>query len=235
MPRKSTARKPPFRSAMATASYIVGKSVFFNDPGSPFYAAIDKKDPRLVVVTGENASGKSFFVRVAAEVLRQRGKLPVSVSIRERTGAGGDGMRKVMMFGDEAEQSTGATSVKVIETAFRNLDRPQGSVLIVDEPELGLSEGYARALGNYLAQQSRQIPKACLGVIVVSHSRPLVEGLMEHAGRTPTHVSVSADEDPEAGLFEWLHSSEERSVGDLLALKDTGFERWRVVNGLLRG
>lgn len=44
-----------------------------------------------------------------------------TVSIRERTGAGTSdmaGMRRMFMFGDESEQSTGATSLKTAMKAF---------------------------------------------------------------------------------------------------------------------
>jgi hypothetical protein len=228
--------KKAYKSAAALAQQVAAESLLFNNDESPFRAKVAKAAAKLVVVTGENASGKSLYVRVAAAVLQQEGVLAVSVSIRERTGAGTHemgGMRRIMMFGDEQEQSTGATSVGVVQTAFRNLDRAQGSMLIVDEPELGLSEAYARALGEYIGQQTRSVPASCLGVMVVTHSRALVQGLLDGFGKPLTHVAVSAEQLQEAGLVQWVDTVEQRSVDDLLALRDVGLDRWRRVNKLL--
>jgi hypothetical protein len=223
-------------SAVGTARWVAAESMLFNDSGSPFRAAVSGS-ARLLVVTGENASGKSLFVRVMAARLQQTEKvLPVTISIRERTGAGTSevsGMRRVFMFGDEHEQSTGATSVNVVHNGFKNVDRP--SILILDEPEIGLSEAYAQALGTFIGEQAKDVPKQCIGVMVVTHSRPLVGGLIAGYGRRPTHVAVFPVEVPQkAGVTGWLDHVEERSVEDLLALRDVGLERWRKVNKLLK-
>jgi hypothetical protein len=217
------------RTAISLAAYAAAETRLFGDEGSPFRAAVAPGSQKLAVVTGENASGKSLFVRIVAALAQNDELLPVSVSIRERTEGG---MRKAFMFGDEQDQSTGATSVKTIATAFRNLDRP--SILIVDEPELGLSDGYARALGEFIGREARTVPKKCRGVLVVTHSRWLVRGVMLGLVDAPTHVAVAADAAPRAGLQDWLDEDEFRTVDDLLALRDVGLDRWRRVNRILK-
>lgn len=128
------------------------------------------------------------------------------------------------MFGEVHDQSTGATSVTALQAAFEhNLDREQGSVLGLDEPELGLSEAYSAALGTYIGQQTRKLPRACSGVVLVSHSRPLIRGAVAALGATPTVVSL----DGPADLNGWLEQSVEHTVDELLALRDVGHERWR--------
>ncbi len=237
MPAK--ARKPSLNAA-ALARQAATETLLFGGEESPFHAAVSRGAGKLVVVTGENASGKSLFVRAAAALLQQDGSsaLPVSVSIRERTGAGSfemGGLRRVMMFGDEQEQSTGATSVGAVKTAFNNLGRPEGSLLILDEPELGLSESYAGALGEYIGRQALEMPRACLGIIVATHSRPLVRGLAAGFGKLPAHAAVSAGTPARAGLAQWLEAGERHTVEDLLALQDIALDRWRRTNKLLSG
>lgn len=86
--KKPASKKAALRCATELTQWVADESALFGDD-SPFRAAVDPQDPRMVVVTGENASGKSLFVRVAAAIFqREDGGLPVSVSIRERTGAG---------------------------------------------------------------------------------------------------------------------------------------------------
>lgn len=208
------------------ARWVAQESAMFNDDGTPFHAHVHAGDRRLVVVTGENASGKSLLFRILAAKINEAGALPVTLSIRERTGSGSGemaGFRRIAMFGEEYEQSTGATSVTALQTAFKNLDRPQGSVLGLDEPELGLSDGYAAALGRYVAEQIKALPRACSGVVVVTHSRSLVAGLVAGRRTAPTFVSVGQD----VTLKQWLAEPEVRTVDELLALSGIGLERFR--------
>lgn len=229
--------KPTTSSTAADlARRVATDSLLFADAASPFTCAVADGAPTLTVVTGENASGKSLLVRVIGAIAHKAKILPVSVSIRERTGAGlgeMNGMRRIMMFGDESENSTGATSAKVVQTAFGNLERENGSLLILDEPEIGLAESYTRALGELIGQRTREIPAVCAGVVVVTHSRALVRGILDGFGAEPTHLAVAADQDAQAGLTRWLDVVEHRTVDELLALPSVGHERWRTVNQLL--
>lgn len=212
------------------ASWVAVDSLLFADAASPFEATAAPGDPHLVLVVGENASGKSLFFRSLTQRFRMGGGVPITLSIRERAGAGSADMSRmaqVMIFGDEAEQSTGATSVKAVTAAFSNLDRPQGTVLGLDEPELGLSDGYAAAMGTYLGEQARTIPDPCAGVVVVTHSRTLVRALIDAYGQRPTFVHVRPAGAAAVGLDGWLDDVESRTVEELLALRDVGLERWR--------
>jgi hypothetical protein len=231
--------KPKFASAAAVARWVAEESALFNDEGSPFHASVAGRAAKLVVVTGENASGKSLFVRVAGSVLRTKdGALPVSVSIRERTGGGSSdmgGIARSMMFGDEQENSTGAVSARVADTAItNNLTRESGSMLILDEPEIGLSDAFARAMGEHLGRQANRLPRGCRGVIIVTHSRSLVTGLVEGFGKTPTHAAVTAEQPATADLQRWLQTSEHRTVEELLALPAVGLDRWRRAGAFLK-
>jgi hypothetical protein len=232
------ATKTKKRPVAALARWAAANSILFNCDPSPFHAVVDTQAARLVVVTGENASGKSLFVRVISAIAQTEDDMvPVSVSIRERTGSGHgemDSLRRAFMFGDEHENSTGATSVGTVATAFRNLGHAGGAILILDEPEIGLSEGYARALGEFIGQQAKSTPRTCRGVVVVSHSRPLVRGLLDGFGRQPTHAAISGSATPKAGISNWLAADEHRTVQELLALRDTGLDRWRQVLRILR-
>jgi hypothetical protein len=199
---------------------------YWDDPTSPVRAYMAAGHPKVLFVAGENCSGKSFFV----EHLRSWGKhflekgTSICISIRERTGAGTSdisGMRRVMMFGDESEQSTGATSVSVIARAFGNLagraEDGYRTLLVLDEPEIGLSEGYTRAMGTWLGEQIQAMPEKTAAVVVVSHSRALAKALQAVVG-TPSFVHMGHP----LGFDDWTTSVESRSVSDLLGLEETG-------------
>lgn len=123
----------------ALARWAAEESHVLADEDSPFHADLVPGDPRVLLIVGENASGKSLAFRLIAQLAGTHGAVPITISIRERTGAGSDGherMRRVFMFGDEEQSSTGATSAGVVMSGFSNLDRDKPAILGLDEPEI---------------------------------------------------------------------------------------------------
>lgn len=215
------------------------ESYLLSHPETPFPSHVAIPDPsaRIVVVAGENASGKSVAFQVIAGALHRSGVLPITISIRERTGAGLNemaGMRRSMMFGDESEQSTGATSFSTAEAGFRNVlgraEEGAAACLLLDEPELGLSDAYAAAMGEWIAQQANGLPAISAGVVVVTHSRALVQALAQSAAVPPIFLFMGTQ--PQT-LRQWLVSPEVRTVADLVALKSRGNSGRKEVNRLL--
>lgn len=236
MPTRSRApqsTEPAFELA-DTVRYVAEDSALFAaDKDSSFRAWVEVGSAKLCVVTGDNASGKSLFVRVIAARSQLAKILPIAISIRERTGSGSGEMsrfKQTMMFGDESENSTGAGSVAVTSTAFANLKRDEKTLLILDEPELGLADSYAGALGAYIAGEAAKIPDTCAGVVVVTHNKGLVRGLLEASAERPTFVHTGA----ELGLDAWVNDTTVRSLDELLALPMVGHNRWLHTNKLLK-
>lgn len=218
----------------ALARWAAEESHVLADEGSPFHADLVPGDPRVLLIVGENASGKSLAFRLIAQLAGTHGAVPITISIRERTGAGSDGherMRRVFMFGDEEQSSTGATSAGVVVSGFSNLDRDKPAILGLDEPEIGLSDGYAEALGELIGQRATITGPLACGVMVVTHSRRLATGIVKGLGCDPTLLTMS---EPHASVSDWIASDERRSVDDLMNLKETGVERWRTVERMLK-
>ncbi len=219
-------------------AFAADRALFSPEDGAPFQAFPQDGHPKLAVLTGSNASGKSVFFRVLASAARSHDNtLAITLSIRERTGAGYSdmaGMRKAMMYGQEDEQSTGATSFKTAETGFRNLvsqaEEGQSTVLMIDEPEMGLSEDYAAAMGQWIAQKTSALehPNA-VGVVVVTHSRALVRRLVEELGATPSFINM----DSHQSLKDWLAQTPSRTVEELIDLSRLGRERRRAMDQFL--
>ena len=209
------------------------ESAIFTEEGTPFTATFRQGDARLCLVVGPNASGKSLLHRLMQGLLSSHGVEAMSVSIRERTGADEPGgmMRKAFMFGDQTRDSTGNASVRVVRTGFGTLsDRKSPSSLLLDEPEIGLSDGYAGALGELIGRRALDdMPNSC-GTLVVTHSRTLVRGLLRGLGAAPTFAALGG---AEPDLEAWLSTEETRSVEDLLNLGDMALERMRGISKLL--
>lgn len=226
---------------MTSLSDLLAQSTdraIFSDEDRVFQPYLRHGQGNVALIVGPNASGKSVLFQVMAMLAQREKVVPVTVSIRERTGAGTSdmaGMRRMFMFGDESEQSTGATSLKTVMKAFDSIqayaEEGRRALLLLDEPEQGLSEDYAAAMGTWLAQKAKQLTHPnLLGLVVVSHSRSLMRALQNDLPAVPHFVSMEAN----TTLEQWLEPPQAKSVEELLALPAMGTERRRRVYGFTR-
>lgn len=211
------------------------ESSLWNHKEIRFQARLHPGFERLVFLTGPNATGKSLLARIVQALGKAHfGTTPIIVSMTERTGSGAyemSGLRRSMMFGDESEQSTGATSVDIVDKAFRNAaSRAQEDgkrvLLVLDEPEIGLSEGYEYALGQVIGQKTLELPERACGALVISHSRALAEGLQNALGRTPSFACTGTQD---FDFEDWLTHQERFSAEALLQLRELEQEGRRAV------
>ena len=219
------------------ARWTAEESLALADDASPFRAKVMDGDSRVLLIVGENASGKSLAFRLLAQIASQHKVHAITLSIRERTGSGSfemANMRRAMIYGDECTASTGATSASDVERGFANLSGKGPALLCLDEPEIGLSEGYCEALGEYIGQQSRNMPEEACGVIVVTHSRRLAKGLAAGINGNPSFLFMSGrEETAPSGFSDWLEGHDKKTVEELMALKDVGLARFRAVQKLI--
>jgi len=156
----------------------------------------------LVVVVGPNAGGKSFFRRVIA-ALCQKAKAELLAPSMEHRSQGG--MARAFVYGDESWESTGDISSHAILGGIRTAQgRSAPHVVFWDEPDIGLSDGYAAGAGEAIAAFAGALPAATRGVFVVSHRRRLLRPL---AALAPHYVHLGAEEAPPS-LAAWLAAEE---------------------------
>lgn len=185
-------------------------------------------NPRLVLISGENAGGKSFFAKVLSATVRSHEKkiewMPVSMSMRTQTG-----MHRVFMFGDEGRDSTGKISLHAVLGGLqtcRGRDNPH--VLLLDEPDVGLSEGYQAALGDLLAEFASSMPEKTEALVVVTHSRALAAKLMPLG---PICIRVGDDR---RKTKDWIAEGDlHRTADDIRNLAKKGVERLRRIQRVI--
>lgn len=197
---------------------------------SPFrgYLTRGAEDSRVAVITGPNASGKSLMVRMLAATLNEEKVEPLQVSMRYRTMGG---IHRAFMFGSDEDQSTGATSLYAVQGALRtSRERTAQHWVMLDEPDIGLAEEYAAALGAHLASYANDLPEKAKGFVLVTHSRALVRSFVDAMECRPHFVHLESDK----SLSDWLATSEQRSIEELLALDALGNTRWSALEAVLK-
>jgi hypothetical protein len=188
----------------------------------------------VLVVTGENASGKSLAFLILNNLVRSFGKedkidvLVMDIGMSRRTKSG---IERAFIFGDEHLDSTGNISIKVMQTGVANSrSNDQHHYLMLDEPDIGVGEGYHSAIGQFLSDFAASLPEKCLGLIVATHSRKITRKLLD-AGASSLRLGSDLRD-----VKEWVtHGDIEKSLDDLVALKTISLERFRGVSKMLNG
>jgi energy-coupling factor transporter ATP-binding protein EcfA2 len=171
-------------------------------------------DANVLYLFGDNASGKSLISTLLTGIVKEEKFHVRAVSMSNRIRPS---MGRAFVFGDETRQSTGESSIRGIKSAFDNSAQEETPTLIIlDEPDLGLSPKYARALGRYIAQKSTEVKAAGIYVLVISHNPFLISSMREALCESLSYVGLNTA----LSLDQWLESDEEKTIDELLALSD---------------
>lgn len=194
-----------------------------------FYAGADESP--ILVIAGSNASGKSMSVKILAAFLHEEKIEPIQVSMRYRAGHNVSGIQRVMMFGSEDDESTGVISTSAVTTAFSTAkSREKPHWVMFDEPDIGLAEEYAIPMGRFIARHAKEKSDLTQGIVLVTHSKALISGLMRELSCQPHFLHMDGNGD----LNTWLTTSTERSIEELESLRAKGRERWRNIEKFLK-
>lgn len=179
----------------------------------------------VMLIAGINASGKSIMASVVATAAKKCGFGKRVVSMTNRTSSG---FESAVVFGDESNSSTGVNSVSAVLMGLRSCKQDDSpSVLVLDEPDIGLSEEYAGALGEYIAQQMIEPDHQLKLVVVISHSRPLYRRLLAVLPYQPHTIFLG---DKTKTFMDWLNGPVPHFGADEIEkLKARGRETWREI------
>lgn len=197
----------------------------------PARLEVGEPGSRVVLATGPNACGKSFACRylgmTIAQLREEREGVKEGeffhIGMRMRTAGGGFISAKSFVYGNEGSDSTGATSLRAVNGVLRNSSgRSHRHLIALDEPEIGLSDEYAIALGEKIRIFASELPALCDGLIIVTHSRAFVGRLMTLKPHCLRFGPLST--------AEWLSSAPvPATVEDLDSLSDRNLETYRAI------
>lgn len=219
-----------FTDAPSLLSQVLALSYFSPQNGDPPAIPVFRRDGScpLVLIVGENASGKSFFRRLIKGACSYHPRdiecIDISMEGRGRSYGGIRGL----IYGDEESESTGVNSSNTVTVGIRTCRaRSSPHVIFWDEPDLGLSEnasaGLGQAIASYMAAPNTHTLAAC----VVTHSKPLVRELVS---LDPHYLYVGDGEAPPT-LQAWLELPLiPRSPDDI---QEAGRRRFRAIQKIL--
>lgn len=131
--------------------------------------------PRLLVITGENASGKSVIRRILQELARDQKVEPIAISPELRqTG----GLVTAFVYGDESTTASGDIAGGVIIGAINtSRKRTQPHIIILDEPDMGMSDNLAAGAAQELIEFCQDPPEHLGFVAVITHRKAMLSEL----------------------------------------------------------
>ncbi len=203
----------------------------------------ERTEAREVITLGDNAAGKSLMRQLAFSDYQRSAKAAnrhfEGIHISMATRAGG-GMRASFMYGPwtDSEQSTGVMSLGPLSAAFNTAgSRDHAVALCLDEMELGLNARFHFALGQRIVQLHREHTEGkehFLGLMVVTHSKELVQGYIAELGYRPAALMFGSKRD--MSVHEWLDEPLKRaSLDELIALPGLARETRRNFSEHLTG
>lgn len=154
---------------------------------------------RLVVVVGDNASGKSFFRRIFEAVCVRDEIDCITLNMQDRCSSE---ISRLIVYGNEDSKSTGENSINTVLGSVRtSFSRTDNHTIFWDEPDIGLSADWSAGIGQKICELIMKPPKHLFGGVVVTHSKPLVEQLML---AKPHYIHLGTDDAP-PNLKAWLN------------------------------
>ena len=197
------------------------------EPAAIAYHRSPGKGP-LVLIVGENASGKSLARRLIALLCQKHSVECIGISMQGRRNVAYN-IGLSFVYGSEDYQSTGENSVGTVLGAIRTAKaRTKDHVVFWDEPDLGLSDAWAASVGAAIRKFAQEPVAHTRAIFVVTHSKALVAQLLE---ALPHFVYFGDERNPPTTAAKWLTS--DIVVRDLETLPKLSHARFKAIQKIL--
>ena len=169
---------------------------------------------KLYLVTGENATGKSFFIKSLVSLLKDKKIKTYHAGLIHRAGDHENGFteHEYSLIPEVVASSGENTSILLTNGLEGSKAIKDKHVILLDEPSLGFSAGYQIAIADYVLKYMEKVPDSLFGLMIVEHSPLIISGL---ANANPTHIRFGDCKSLEQVIGDPYHYS----TGDLKKLR----------------
>lgn len=228
MPQTDPPKEREFKNAKELLDVALALEYFKvidgKPPAIPYHRIAGKG--RLVVLVGDNASGKSFVRRMVCTIARRNSVEAIHISMESRSGPDYTGGMRSFVYGLEEMHSTGQNSVGTVLGGMRTCKgRTHDHIMFWDEPDVGLSDSWAAGMGVAIRDFAADLPDHTRGVFLVTHSKAMVSQLFE----ARPHFVYFGD-DPPMSMSHWFERPIiPRNIEELPKLSRTRFLKLQAI------
>ena len=183
---------------------LVRSASVFRDRKSPMSDRVHLVNPKvthsnLAVVVGNNSSGKSVLRRQMQEECNRHDFETLDLSMELRSHE--DSEFRGEYYGNEEVLSTGVISISsVLRLISTSRNEKRKHVIMLDEPDVGLSDEVAAGVGVELANYLTKPSSNLVGALLITHRRAMLDVLLDLA---PSVVFIGPKEDAPVSLNAW--------------------------------
>lgn len=194
---------------------------------SPFRIHYVNNNSKVCVITGQNASGKSFLRKILS--VRHEDENVEYIHLSQCGRSSSSGLMAVMVYGSEHENSTGYISTKGIKGAIKTgIGRNKPFSIMLDEPEIGCSEELALSLSMKIKDNVDNMEHLNT-LYIVTHSRNIVTPLLD---LNPNYVNLhNSDDIAYPTIQDWLNRKIQPV--DVDELYEKANKNWSAVSKLI--
>jgi hypothetical protein len=193
---------PSFSSLLNT----VRAAEVFKDPDSPLadrlHVVSNKQrmhDSKLALVVGNNSSGKSLLRRELQAACNDVDLETLDLSMELRSHE--DAELRGEYYGNEEILSTGVISISsVLRLIGASKNEKRKHVIILDEPDVGLSDEVAAGVALELVSFLQEAPSKLVGVLLITHRRAMLDCCYE---ADPILLFVGPRAEAPTSLNQW--------------------------------
>lgn len=160
---------------------------------------------KLTILTGSNGGGKSFIRKLMNSRMgeefpnRDLRKLVTEVSMQKRTDANNPlmGTGFGYTFFDNPQFPTSMSTYRLINRLLDSCikeDDDKKAYIVIDEPEIGMAEESQLGIAMFLKDKMSKILMGSLGILIITHSKIIVNELKDVAKFIYLDCDMSADE-----------------------------------------
>lgn len=191
-----------------------GKNVFSK------FSIDHRSTDKAVIIFGDNGSGKSLL---AKQIKEQCVLNKIKCNLYNMQLRSSSSFTKSYFFSGGNLVSTSAVSIKSMMNSFKKEGNP---FIIMDEPDVGLSEKYMTAFGQVMAEKVNRTKR---GLALITHSKKVLSAFIKTLNGQFTTIGVNTD----LSFDQWMETDTDATVEEMLSMVENQLKSYEALRGAI--